>query len=40
MDLMQTCTRCVMDTSAEEITFDANGVCSFFITLTAKLSQF
>ena len=25
----QMCTRCVMDTTAEEITFDANGVCSF-----------
>ena len=23
------CTRCVMDTTAEEITFDADGVCSF-----------
>jgi N-acetyl sugar amidotransferase len=23
------CTRCVMDTTAEEITFDARGVCSF-----------
>lgn len=26
---LQVCTRCVMDTTAEEITFDARGVCSF-----------
>ncbi|HEX7762452.1 MAG TPA: N-acetyl sugar amidotransferase, partial [Cellvibrio sp.] len=25
----QVCTRCVMDTSAKEITFDSNGVCNF-----------
>jgi len=25
----QICTRCVMDTTAEEISFDADGVCSF-----------
>ncbi len=25
----QICTRCVMDTTVEEITFDASGVCSF-----------
>lgn len=25
----QMCTRCVMDTTAEEITFDARGICSF-----------
>lgn len=25
----QMCTRCVMDTTAKEITFDSSGVCSF-----------
>lgn len=25
----QMCTRCVMDTTAEEITFDSSGICSF-----------
>ena len=25
----QQCTRCVMDTTAVEITFDKNGVCNF-----------
>ncbi len=29
MRTYQICKRCVMDTTAEEITFDANGVCSF-----------
>lgn len=29
MKTYQICTRCVMDTTAEEITFDASGVCSF-----------
>ena len=23
------CTRCIMDTSASDITFDENGVCSY-----------
>lgn len=29
MDVYQMCTRCVMDTTAEEINFDSKGVCSF-----------
>lgn len=29
MRTYQICTRCVMDTTAEEITFDAKGVCNF-----------
>jgi len=29
MRTYQMCTRCVMDTTAEEITFDAEGMCSF-----------
>jgi len=29
MRVYQMCTRCVMDTTAEEIAFDAQGVCSF-----------
>lgn len=29
MSTYQICTRCVMDTTAEEISFDAEGVCSF-----------
>ena len=35
----QICKRCVMDTSAEEITFDENGICNFcteFETLAAE----
>lgn len=32
----QVCTRCVMDTSAEEITFDARGVCNFCSEFLAR----
>jgi len=28
-ETQQTCTRCVMDTSAKDITFDENGICNF-----------
>lgn len=33
----QMCTRCVMDTTAEEITFDENGVCSFCHAFDAEI---
>ena len=32
----QVCTRCVMDTSAKEITFDSNGGCSFCTEFLAR----
>lgn len=28
-DTLETCTRCIMDTSAADITFDTDGVCSY-----------
>lgn len=33
----QTCTRCIMDTSDPDITFDENGVCNHYITTIEKL---
>lgn len=35
----QQCTRCVMDTSAKEITFDSGGVCNFCVDCEALLKK-
>ena len=37
--LYQVCTRCVMDTSAREITFDENGICNFCREFLEKSSH-
>ncbi len=37
MSEAQVCTRCVMDTSAADIAFDANGVCSYCRDFDARL---
>ena len=34
---LQVCSRCVMDTTAEEITFDSQGVCSFCHTFDRRI---
>ena len=35
----QICNRCVMDTSARDITFDENGMCNFCSEFLEKSSQ-
>lgn len=39
MSNKQVCTRCVMDTSAENITFNEEGVCSYCIEFSKKLQD-
>lgn len=39
MSEYRVCTRCVMDTSAEDITFDENGVCNYCTEFVARLDR-
>jgi len=35
----QTCTRCVMDTTAKDIVFDENGVCNYCTTFLKRMEE-